>query len=313
MLAENALTTLERMKLMLGLSDIEDEKVNLIVELLINKASSWIERQTGRHLGKRSYHQWYDADGQQELVTVEYPIISVEYVKEEGRLVNPNRYDYSQTGDVGVIYRDEGWLKAGYRKGLAYDIVAPKRVIEVSYTAGYILPKDATDDEPQTLPADLEGLVWDMVSQAYTNLQNGSQGLSSFSISDVTWNFDKSQKSEWMQLGGVDSEVLKIAIAHEYGTEKLPERSFIRASFDADQAKLGEIVSGAIGKVLSGQTSADAAANAIGAQAAQMVQNFIDDNRVKPQSDFTKKTQHTTLYETGTHIRDRITYKVEEV
>ena len=47
MLAENALTTLERMKLMLGLSDIEDEKVNLIVELLINKASSWIERQTG--------------------------------------------------------------------------------------------------------------------------------------------------------------------------------------------------------------------------------------------------------------------------
>lgn len=200
MLAENALTTLERMKLMLGLSDIEDEKVNLIVELLINKASSWIERQTGRHLGKRSYHQWYDADGQQELVTVEYPIISVEYVKEEGRLVNPNRYDYSQTGDVGVIYRDEGWLKAGYRKGLAYDIVAPKRVIEVSYTAGYILPKDATDDEPQTLPADLEGLVWDMVSQAYTNLQNGSQGLSSFSISDVTWNFDKSQKLEWMQL-----------------------------------------------------------------------------------------------------------------
>lgn len=69
-------------------------------------------------------------------------------------------------------------------------------------------------------------------------------------------------------VGGVDSEVLKIAIAHEYGTEKLPERSFIRASFDADQAKLGEIVSGAIGKVLSGQTSADAAANAIGAQAA---------------------------------------------
>ena len=42
MLAENALTTIERMKLMLGLSDIDDEKVNLIVELLINKASSWI-------------------------------------------------------------------------------------------------------------------------------------------------------------------------------------------------------------------------------------------------------------------------------
>lgn len=113
-------------------------------------------------------------------------------------------------------------------------------------------------------------------------------------------------------VGETDSEVLKIAHAHEYGTGKLPERSFIRASFDAEQDKLGEIVTGSVNKVLSGQINADAAANAIGAQAAQLVQNFIDDNRVKPQSDFSKKTQHTTLYETGTHIRDRIVYKVEE-
>lgn len=108
-----------------------------------------------------------------------------------------------------------------------------------------------------------------------------------------------------------DSEVLEIAHAHEYGTGKLPERSFIRASFDAGQEKLGEIVTGSVNKVLSGQTTADAAANSIGAQATQLVQNFIDDNRVKPQSDFSKKTQNTTLYETGTHIRDRIAYKVE--
>lgn len=200
MLADNALTTLERMKLMLGLSDIEDERTDTIVTLLINRVSSWIERQTGRHLGKRSYRQWYDADGQQELVTIEYPIISVEYVKEQGNVVDPSLYDYVQNGDVGVIYRDDGWLKAGYQKGLAYDIIAPKRVIEVSYTAGYVLPKDATDDDPQTLPADLEGLLWDIVSQTYTSLQNGSQGLSSFSISDVTWNFDKTQHSEWTQL-----------------------------------------------------------------------------------------------------------------
>lgn len=113
-------------------------------------------------------------------------------------------------------------------------------------------------------------------------------------------------------VGEADSEVIKIAHAHEYGTGKLPERSFIRASFDADQAKLGEIVSGQVNKVLSGKTDAASAANAIGAQAAQLVQSYIDDNRVKPQSDFSKKTQHTTLYETGTHIRDRIAYKVEE-
>ena len=200
MLANNALTTLERMKLMLGLPEEIDERTQTIIELLINKASAGIERQTGRHLGRDSYRQFYDADGQQNLVLLEYPIIRVEYVKENGILVNPSSYDYGQTGEIGVIYRDEGWMKAGYRRGLAYDIVAPKRIIEVSYTAGYVLPKDATEDDPQTLPADLEGLLWEMVSQTYTGLQNGSQGLTAFSISDVTWQFDKTSRPEWAQL-----------------------------------------------------------------------------------------------------------------
>ena len=140
MLAENALTTLEKMKMMLGLSDISDERTDEIIMLLINKASSWIEHQTGRHLGKQSYVQKYDTDGQQELVTIEYPILDVEYVKEDGKLVDPALYDYGQTGNIGVIYRDDGWLRAGYRRGLAYDIVIPKRVIEVSYSAECTLP-----------------------------------------------------------------------------------------------------------------------------------------------------------------------------
>ena len=200
MLAQNALTTVERMKLMLGLADIEDERTNTIVEMLINKASAWIERQVGRHLGKNTYTQFYDADGQQELVLLEYPIISVGYVKEGGALVDESEYDYGQTADIGVIYRDSGWLKAGYRMGLAYDMIRSKRIIEVNYTAGYVLPKDATEEHPQTLPADLEGLLWEIVSQAYTSLQNGSQGLTAFSISDVHWTFDKSTHPEWVQL-----------------------------------------------------------------------------------------------------------------
>lgn len=200
MLADNALTTLERMKMMLGLADVEDERTDEIIEMLINKASAWIERQVGRHLARNMYHQWYDANGQRELVLLEYPIINVEFVKENGVLVDPSRYDYGQTGNIGVIYRDEGWLKAGYRMGLAYDMIRPKRVIEVSYTAGYVLPKDAAEDAPQTLPADLEGLLWEIVSQTYTGLQNGSMGLSAFTISDVRWDFDKSTHPEWVQL-----------------------------------------------------------------------------------------------------------------
>ena len=198
--ANNALTTLDRMKLMLSLDDETDERTCTLVELLVNKASSWVEQQVGRPLGKNTYREFYEADGQQELVTLKYPIISVDYVKEAGRLVPPERYDYGPTANIGVIYRDDGWLRAGYRRGLANDIIETKRNIEVCYTAGYVLPKDATDEEPQTLPADLEGLVWDMVSQAYANMQNGSQGLKSFSISDVSWTFDKSTPAAWLQI-----------------------------------------------------------------------------------------------------------------
>lgn len=114
-------------------------------------------------------------------------------------------------------------------------------------------------------------------------------------------------------VGDVDSDVLKIAHGHEYGDGKLPERSFIRASFDADQNVLNQIVSGAINKVIAGTLPPSAAADTIGAQAAQLVQGFIDSNRVQPPTDLAKnpkKTQHTTLYETGTHIRDRIAFKV---
>lgn len=110
-------------------------------------------------------------------------------------------------------------------------------------------------------------------------------------------------------IGG--GEVLKIAHTHEYGDGKMPERSFLRASFDEDKDQLASITASQVVQVLDGHKSADAAAAAIGAQAAQLVQSYIDDNRVTPPSDFSKKTQRTTLYETGTHIRDRIAFKVE--
>lgn len=106
--------------------------------------------------------------------------------------------------------------------------------------------------------------------------------------------------------GKTESEALFLLVK----SITLPERSFIRSSFDANQDKLGDIVTGAVEKVLNGAMTPSAAAESIGAQSAQLVQNFIDENRVKPESDFTHKTQHTTLYESGTHIRDRIAYEV---
>ncbi len=106
--------------------------------------------------------------------------------------------------------------------------------------------------------------------------------------------------------GKTESEAMYLLVK----SVTLPERSFIRASFDAQQEELGGIVTGAMVKMLDGTITPAAAAESIGAQAAQLAQSFIDQNRVTPKSKSSRKTQHTTLYESGTHIRDRIAYEV---
>lgn len=204
-LAPNALTTLEDMKTMLGISpDDVDPQRDAVITNLINSVSAWIERMTGRQLGKKTYTQQYVASGTQELVLLQWPIVAVESVKDtsDGSEIPASEYDFNVTGDIGVLYKDNGWPLRGYRGGLAYDIVAPMRCLEVKYTAGYVLPKDATEDNPCTLPFDLQGVVWGAVSQEFATMQNGAQGLSAFSISDVSWTFDKAPRQDWLDTIG---------------------------------------------------------------------------------------------------------------
>ena len=139
--------------------------------------------------------------------------------------------------------------------------------------------------------------------------------------------------------GDENSEVIMIANVHEYGctikvtpkmrvflhsiglhlkatTEhiNIPERSFIRASYETGGQDIDAIVKKAFVRVIKGELTPKQAAEAIGAQCAQLTQQYIDDNKVEPPvGEFTqeRKSQFTTLYESGTHIRDRITFKVE--
>lgn len=102
----------------------------------------------------------------------------MEYVKDAvtGGLIDPGTYDFSMSGDIGVLYRDMGWTFRGYPYGLANDYRAASRYLEVKFTAGYVLPKDATEDEPSDLPADIISIVWGIAEQEYSILVNGSPG-----------------------------------------------------------------------------------------------------------------------------------------
>ena len=203
-LADNALTTLEDVKIMLGIApdDVDEQRDAMLVNL-INYASAWIERMTGRKLGRQQYTQRYVASGTQELVLLQWPIINVEYVKDttDGSIIPPEEYDYTVDGEIGVLYKDNGWTYYGFPHGLTGDAVTGSRNITVRYTAGYILPWEATDEAPADLPADLEGLAQEMVQYIFGKLESGgSSGLKAFSISDVRWEWSDETPSSWQDI-----------------------------------------------------------------------------------------------------------------
>ena len=408
-LADNALTTLEDVKIMLGIApdDVDEQRDAMLVNL-INYASAWIERMTGRKLGRQQYTQRYVASGTQELVLLQWPIINVEYVKDttDGSIIPPEEYDYTVDGEIGVLYKDNGWTFRGYVGGLSYDFLLAARYLEVKYTAGYVLPKDATEDDPCTLPADLQGVVWGIIQQEFSIMQHFRRLLDvrqepARELAHDHWLLHplvrrwavaiirdtlrpelERIKTELKALqalkihvgiqGDADSYLLMIAGVHEYGatiraknvknlaipisreaegksprdfqglffitseeghlfgvTDKgngkfnflflllpsvtIPERSFIRGSFDHGKNELAEACKAAIDKiVLEGGTAREAAA-LIGERAAAMTQAYIMKGIDPPKSSITMETTKSgkPLYSTG-RLYQSITYEIEE-
>lgn len=193
-LNDNALTTVPDTLEFMGMDpDTVPDPVRNNLIRLINAYSDYMESTTGRKFKRNRYVERHESVGNQNLVMREYPIVSVESIRDVngGANLEPSQYDWEQGGDTGVIYMDSGWPMKGYRTGLSNDIRLVSRYLEVIYIAGYILPKDATAKQPATLPGDLQWAVWQLVQQQWNLSSNGANGLSAFSISDVTWTFDK--------------------------------------------------------------------------------------------------------------------------
>ncbi len=195
-LSAAALTTLEDTLDFLGMDpktgDVDVQAMNNIVRA-INAASEYIERQAGRNFARREYRERYEGTGSGHLVLDNYPVKKIKEIKDlyTGKTVRKEEYYLENDGKSGIVYRDSGWARTGYVSGLANDLTAVRKSISVKYVAGYILPKDATEEMPSDLPYDLQYAVWLMIQQQWSLMASGAGGLSAFSISDVSWTFDK--------------------------------------------------------------------------------------------------------------------------
>lgn len=203
-LAPNAMSTLEILKAWLSIAE-DDDSYDVFLTLLINYVSGWIERVTGRSFRLRRRTEDAAGSGRQELLLQEYPIRVIHSIrdKESGSAFAPEEYSLSGNhADIGVVYKDNGWLRRAYPTGLVPDFVLTRRYLVVDYTAGYVLPKDAGDDTPEEwlLPHDLQGILWQVAAQELALADSGADGLASFSISDVSWSFDKNPRQSWLDI-----------------------------------------------------------------------------------------------------------------
>lgn len=108
------------------------------------------------------------------------------------------------------------------------------------------------------------------------------------------------------------TSVLDVAFWNEFGTEKIPARSFLRAWFDENQDKIREAVKRMAEAVLKGRYTARQAKELLAQTFVAQIQRRIAIGIPPPNAPatVTRKGSSTPLIDTG-QLRSSITYKVE--
>lgn len=182
-LSNNALTTVEKAVKAIntypflpeGLS-FEDADVIEEVERLINQWSSTIQTFLRRDLGLRERVEFVNGSMGPNLTLQHYPIqslTSIERIANGGVVVGTLDVQALMSmiseDDLnrGILYLEPNFYRRNASIGIIPDPYSPLKSYKITYQGGYVLPKDATSGNPQTLPHDIEGLVLDLVRSTF--------------------------------------------------------------------------------------------------------------------------------------------------
>lgn len=105
--------------------------------------------------------------------------------------------------------------------------------------------------------------------------------------------------------------VAQIGFFHEFGTEKVPERSFIRSTMEGQSRDIKTVAGSQYKKVLDGSITTEEGLGVLGAFTAGLIQEKFTDNDWVPNSEKTqeRKGSSTPLIDTG-QLRQSISFKV---
>jgi len=77
---------------------------------------------------------------------------------------------------------------------------------------------------------------------------------------------------------GIHGEVALVATHHEFGTEDMPARPFLRSAFDVAQAEIGKMVEKGVNSIMDDGKTALEAANKLGLFGVTLVKKRIQDS-----------------------------------
>lgn len=107
--------------------------------------------------------------------------------------------------------------------------------------------------------------------------------------------------------------IVDYAIANEYGTSKIPERSFMRSTYDEKQQEWNKTLDKIVSSVVEGNINdIEQKINFVGVQMVNDIKEKIDSN-IPPllaETTIKRKGSSRTLIDTGI-MRASITYKIE--
>ncbi|QOS97556.1 phage gp6-like head-tail connector protein [Brevibacterium sp. JNUCC-42] len=161
------LTTLSKAKRLMGVPS-ENESRDVEILAFLTATSTAIENYCRRSFGLQEYkNQKFDGVRGNYLLVKNFPVHSVSSVQ-----INKTEIkDYEIIDDKGMLFRTTGWQ-------------AKEREISVSYMAGYVLPADATEENPCTLPEPLE-----LACILYCQTLMRTPGVSAERVGDISVSY----------------------------------------------------------------------------------------------------------------------------
>ncbi|MGG0756261.1 head-tail connector protein [Brevibacillus laterosporus] len=163
------LASLDRAKRVMQIPT-DDTSMDETLSLLIAAASQAIESHCKRSFRKQLYTERMSGYSSRYLNLRNYPIHQIEEVRADQILG-----DYEEIGE-GRLFRAKGWPIG-------------EQNISVTYIGGYILPGEATGEEPYTLPESIE-----LACLLYIQMIGRNPGAKSERVGDISITYnDESQ------------------------------------------------------------------------------------------------------------------------